>query len=384
MQSEYFNSIQITIFVTLVTYHHLDSTAADPKLVTEHHFFISDDKTHDADFSHLCLNRLLDTLVKERGVDLKGVHLFTGEAPRPGLRRHALPRPALNCHCWHRANTSTLLIINPPGRDADGGPAHFKNSSNFINLCDLADRRGVPICWNFFASAHGKGPWDGLGAVLKCFLRRLQLAEPNLLLNDAASVVRVCSERFTEMGKSAAAACRAFHLVTPEEVNTFPMRCANTLPGSRSFHSFLATPGVPTQDGKTVILVRPISCTCTPCLEGAPQRCEHAGYVPGWEEMKLTEKADKREAPIEMTPDEEDAETFLADFSLPYQQQLEKNMFVALKADNVGTADNEQFYILQVVGDPYEAKRTFKEKDKVFDYHVQKGDIVVQLQHLNK
>ena len=37
---------------------------------------------------------------------------------------------------------------------------------NFLNLCEFKTDHGVDANWNFWATSHGKGPWDGLGRVL--------------------------------------------------------------------------------------------------------------------------------------------------------------------------------------------------------------------------
>ena len=41
------------------------------------------------------------------------------------------------------------------------------------------------MLWNFFGSGHGKGEWDGAGAVVKRALRSEQLLNPNQPLQNA-------------------------------------------------------------------------------------------------------------------------------------------------------------------------------------------------------
>lgn len=41
------------------------------------------------------------------------------------------------------------------------------------------------MLWSFFGSGHGKGEWDGAGAVVKRALRAEQLVNPNRSLRDA-------------------------------------------------------------------------------------------------------------------------------------------------------------------------------------------------------
>lgn len=50
---------------------------------------------------------------------------------------------------------------------SDGAPQQYKNYKNIINLCKHITDFGVDAEWHFFATAHGKGPCDGLGASVK-------------------------------------------------------------------------------------------------------------------------------------------------------------------------------------------------------------------------
>ncbi len=41
----------------------------------------------------------------------------------------------------------------------------------WLTICDQRPE-GVQMCWNYFASSHGKGKVDGAGALLKCEIRK--------------------------------------------------------------------------------------------------------------------------------------------------------------------------------------------------------------------
>lgn len=45
------------------------------------------------------------------------------------------------------------------------------------------------MLWNFYASGHGKGEWDGAGAVVKRALRSEQLTNPQRKLQNALDCV---------------------------------------------------------------------------------------------------------------------------------------------------------------------------------------------------
>ena len=49
----------------------------------------------------------------------------------------------------------------------DGGPSHFKNGYNMLNLTFHEMDFAVRVVWSFSATSHGKGPVDELGATIK-------------------------------------------------------------------------------------------------------------------------------------------------------------------------------------------------------------------------
>ena len=50
---------------------------------------------------------------------------------------------------------------------SDGCSKQYKNKRNFINLTYHHEDFGVPAKWAFFATSHGKGPWDGVAGCTK-------------------------------------------------------------------------------------------------------------------------------------------------------------------------------------------------------------------------
>jgi hypothetical protein len=133
IQSEYWVTIQVTLFIVVVHYR----VAAEDggfELVSEAHVGVSSDLHHDTHFVQHFMSRLSDHL-KERGLEFD---------------------------IWN---------IN-----TDGAASHFKNRSTFFSLFDFKKHTGASeVMWETCAPGHGKGPWDGIGAVIKRLLRRLEL-----------------------------------------------------------------------------------------------------------------------------------------------------------------------------------------------------------------
>lgn len=61
---------------------------------------------------------------------------------------------------------------------SDGAPQQYKNYKHFINLSYYEEDYGINTEWSFFATAHGKGPCDGIGGTLKRMAARASLQLP--------------------------------------------------------------------------------------------------------------------------------------------------------------------------------------------------------------
>ena len=49
----------------------------------------------------------------------------------------------------------------------DGPSSQFKNRFIAASIPWLQEKHKLKICWNFFATSHGKGPVDGIDGVVK-------------------------------------------------------------------------------------------------------------------------------------------------------------------------------------------------------------------------
>ena len=55
---------------------------------------------------------------------------------------------------------------------SDGALTQFKNNKSMFNLIHHSTDFGLPASWTFSATAHGKGPVDGIGAAVKSVATR--------------------------------------------------------------------------------------------------------------------------------------------------------------------------------------------------------------------
>lgn len=61
---------------------------------------------------------------------------------------------------------------------SDGSAAQYKNKKNFLNLCLHEEDFNIKAEWHFSATAHGKGPCDGVGGSVKRLAARASLQRP--------------------------------------------------------------------------------------------------------------------------------------------------------------------------------------------------------------
>lgn len=144
------------------------------------------------------------------------------------------------------------------------------------------------MTWNFFEIGHGKGEWDGAGAVVKRALRTEQLHNPSRKLQDAKDVVEFLQESMSGLVQSSlqskrTVSYRHFYNIKPDDVDRTHVHGCDTIPGSRNLHSIHAvSPADP-----TLLMVRELSCYCAPCIDSDWQSCENASYVKSWRVVKL-------------------------------------------------------------------------------------------------
>ena len=126
-------TIQVTLFIVVIHYR-VSAEDGGFEVVSEAHVGVSSDLHHDTHFVQHFMPRLADHL-KDRGLEFD---------------------------IWN---------IN-----ADGAASHFKNRSTFFSLFVFKQHIGASEeMWETCAPGHRKGPWDGIGAVIKRLLRRLEV-----------------------------------------------------------------------------------------------------------------------------------------------------------------------------------------------------------------
>jgi hypothetical protein len=147
------------------------------ELFIQAHVFVSPDRSHDTYFVQHCyraLRKYFDSAV----------------CPRAG---------------WSFKKVKQYFI------GTDGASGHFKSKFTLFTMLQLF--LTASWMWEFCAPGHGKGPWDGLAAILKSMLRRFE-KNGIAYMKVASDVFRELVEKFGDWKKdptTGAHGINAFH-----------------------------------------------------------------------------------------------------------------------------------------------------------------------------
>lgn len=101
-----------------------------------------------------------------------------------------------NSYIFSHLRTECNININHVHLWTDGAAAHFKNRYSMVALSHHRQLHGCLADWSFMESYHGKGPHDGIGAVIKhnVYRRALQNRPGEPVVTRAKDVFRVATE----------------------------------------------------------------------------------------------------------------------------------------------------------------------------------------------
>ena len=115
------------------------------------------------------------------------------------------------------------------------GQVKHKNCKNFLNLLVYKEDFGVPAEWHFFATSHGKEPYDGVGGTAKRLAACTSLQRPvDDQIQTPQQLYDWAKANFTNI---------AFSFVLTQQVEEEAMsqerfELACRVPGTQQFHSF--------------------------------------------------------------------------------------------------------------------------------------------------
>ena len=179
--------------------------------------------------------------------------------------------------------------------NTDGAPSHFKNRFTMQSLFKFKTRSGdTTVVWENCAPGHGKGPSDGIGAVVKRFCRRME-RENKVYANGARDVFCLLLDSFQKdkVGSRVAIDAFVFHyILSPSEptlsgenvwspiIRPSARPTVTSITGIRSSFCFRVA-------GANVLAVRELSCRCRCCLEHRWTDCKNAD-AGSWRRVTMT------------------------------------------------------------------------------------------------
>ena len=197
-------------------------------------------------------------------------------------------------------STSRRAASSPRcGTSTRTGPPHTsRTNSQCSALFKFKTTTGATtVLWETCAPGHGKGPWDGIGAVIKRFVRLLE--KQNKVYNNGARDVFVAlldSFQSHKVGSRVTIADFVFHyILSPGEplldranvwspiVRPSARPTVTQIKGIRNSFCFRVA-------GDNTLAVRELSCRCTCCLE---QR---------WTDCKSTDAGEWKYVAMTSTP----------------------------------------------------------------------------------
>ena len=157
----------------------------------------------------------------------------------------------------------------------DGAASQYKSRKPFLHISQSA----VPTERCFFGSRHGKGPADGVSAVVKSAVTRA--AKAGKIIDDAASMYTYLAENMSleEDTKNVCGRHTLRHFILIEEVER-AATTAGIIQGTQQLHSVRSI-------GKEGHLqVRILSCHCNNCIS-SEEGCENKDVVDEWKTVVI-------------------------------------------------------------------------------------------------
>jgi hypothetical protein len=253
-QSQHWVQVGVSLLNVIATYH--DDAG---EVITKAIVFVSNDLDHDTQFTQKSMAEVMRTI--------------RGWAPKRTFDR-----------VWVRS---------------DGAPSHFKNRFTLGWLREMQAMFELDqLWWDFSAPQHGKGPWDGIGALVKNYILRdikHEKISPKIAEDVYKRLVGPDSKFNRECWSSQAQ--EKLHAVEFKWLEKFTRAKVDvtSIPGVRSNFMFSAI------RGQGWIAVRELSCYCNFCKEEKwldvqkacrAEQCENRDVVGLWTLVK-SERIDR-------------------------------------------------------------------------------------------
>ena len=295
IQSEHWCHQQVTLYIVITHFK------SEGKWKSEAHVFVSADHAHDTFFTQRALaGDLLYALAVFwlcSGCVVYESHSGNVDVMCSALAEHFKAR-GIQPQAWY-FNT-------------DGAPSHFKNRFTMQSMFNFKTKTGATtVLWETCAPGHGKGPWDGIGAVIKRFMRKLE-KNSKIYACGARDVFLGLLEHFqkSKVGSHVVISDFVFHYILspgePVEGGAINGEQLQSLEGCKNVWSHIkrpsARPAVTSIPGirssfcfrvgrDNTLHYRELSCRCRPCMEHRWTQCSDKKVAGTWKSVVMKHTA---------------------------------------------------------------------------------------------
>lgn len=227
IESAHWTTKQVTLHPIYLVRHAANSSKDYPVLKKESFIILSDYLTHNANAVFVFTNQLILHLKNNPGPsDIKVIHRFSD-----------------NCAQQYKCNHA------------------------FDHISQLQKAHDIKIIYHFTESGHGKGPSDGLGAVVKKKLERMILG--GKIINNAYQAYLALCQKPSEKDNQ-----HVIYLPARKIKRESPPINSDikTVKGTQTFHM------VKQHDSSSVLVCQDLSCSCNVCIAGQEGPCYFSQY----------------------------------------------------------------------------------------------------------
>ncbi len=197
----------------------------------------------------------------------------------------------INDHLQSRRHTESTHQV----QFTDGCAAQFKSKQSFIDISNAEEDYGFKIERSFFGSRHGKGPADGLAAVVKQACTQAIKAKRAVITNanDMHEYVKESMTLDSPAKSGCAHKLQTFFLV--QNIDRQP--CSTDASGivrTRKLHDVVVV-------ARGMVKTRNLSCFCSACIDQlSGLECINTKYVDEWKQKSLLNENGKRKQTSEV------------------------------------------------------------------------------------
>ncbi|XP_076440515.1 uncharacterized protein LOC143279993 [Babylonia areolata] len=243
VQSAHWSYRQVTVHPCVL--HYRCQKPGCSELVTQYIVYLSDDMRHDAAFTKVVMDWVIEHLSEKK---MKSIYIFS-----------------------------------------DGCSSQYKSRLPFAHLTELAEKySALKIERHFFGAHHGKSLCDSCGVVKNVATRAVQSG--NAVIQNAGDMLKFCTENLQVVGDESAACkhmLRSFEKIQGRDVSRATTSDSFlTLPGTRNLHALR-----PVALNRMQKKLR--SCFCQFCTAGL-EGCKNSEFTGTWEFCTLKEKAQRK------------------------------------------------------------------------------------------